>query len=404
MELKKASIVKVENYSWDEVNKGLDEVLELLGFNTTNPFESFIRPGMRVFIKPNWVASRWRESCDHKGDIYSVITHPNLIEAVCDRVALALDGKGEIIVGDNPSIDADFNELLELTKIKKIEKKYAVKCTVIDMRPLFCDNLENYGNKEAMKKQSGDPLGEVEVNLRDKSLLYNVDSSLFRGVFDDRTDTVKSHTGDQQLYTFGRSLYEADVYISIPKLKTHQKVGVTLNLKGLVGSVTQKNQLVHWRVGTPETGGDEYASRAEYEASKKSSVTHRGAWPGNDTIWRMVVDLYQCMLERERKYFTIIDGIVGGEGQGPFCPNTKESKVILASDDLLIGDIVATRLMGFNPQKIKYINYFMELMGIQFDDIEIISNIFESNNFFIKKDRYLDFSIPEQWEGIKVTN
>ena len=108
-------------------------------------------------------------------------------------------------------------------------------------------------------------------------------------------------------------------------------------------------------ITTPETGGDEYASRAEYEASKKSSVTHRGAWPGNDTIWRMVVDLYQCMLERERKYFTIIDGIVGGEGQGPFCPNTKESKVILASDDLLIGDIVATRLMGFNPQKIKYL-------------------------------------------------
>ena len=97
----------------------------------------------------------------------------------------------------------------------------------------------------------------------------------------------------------------------------------------------------------------------------------------------MVVDLYQCMLERERKYFTIIDGIVGGEGQGPFCPNTKESKVILASDDLLVGDIVATRLMGFDPEKIKYINYFMDLNGLRFDDIEVMSNIFDSKNFFI---------------------
>ena len=27
-----------------------------------------------------------------------------------------------------------------------------------------------------------------------------------------------------------------------------------------------------------------------YEAGQKAKVTHRGAWPGNDTIWRMVAD------------------------------------------------------------------------------------------------------------------
>jgi len=39
---------------------------------------------------------------------------------------------------------------------------------------------------------------------------------------------------------------------SIPKMKVHGKVGVTLNLKGLVGVNTDKNYLIHYRVGTPK--------------------------------------------------------------------------------------------------------------------------------------------------------
>ena len=31
-------------------------------------------------------------------------------------------------------------------------------------------------------------------------------------------------------------------------MKTHQKVGCTLNLKGLVGTIGDKNQLVHYRI------------------------------------------------------------------------------------------------------------------------------------------------------------
>ncbi|HCL4548642.1 DUF362 domain-containing protein [Clostridium botulinum] len=398
------AISKAKNYSMDEVNSAIDDLLMKLGYDIDNPFSGFIKPGMTVFIKPNWVASSWRKSCNHIDDIYSVITHPSVIEAVADRVAIALQGKGEIIIGDNPSIDANFDELMRLTEIKALEKKYDVDCKVLDLRPLVCKDLKYYGKKDKMCSQLGDPLGEVEVNLGNKSLLASVDPTLFRGVFNEREETIKSHTGSKQLYTYSRSLYEADVYISIPKLKTHQKVGTTLNLKGLVGSITRKNQLVHWRLGSPETGGDEYPNKKSLQIGKKAKVTHRGAWPGNDTIWRMVVDLYQGMLQKERKYFTIIDGIIAGEGQGPFCPNSKNANVLLASDNLLIADIVATRLMGINPLEIKYLNYFIDKMPLKCDDINIYSDMIKINNdnFFNDNDKYLDFKVPQIWEKIKI--
>jgi uncharacterized protein (DUF362 family) len=252
-----------------------------------------------------------------------------------------------------------------------------------------------------MAHQPGDPNGEVELNLGKNSLLYGVDSSLFRGVFDEREETVAAHTGDTQLYTMSKSLYDSDVYISIPKLKTHQKVGATLNLKGQVGAMTRKNQLVHWRIGSPETGGDEYPDRASWERAQHAAVTHRGAHPGNDTIWRMVVDLYKSLLTKERKYFTIIDGIMAGEGQGPFCPTSKHANVLLGAFDFLLADIAAVRYMGLNPEKIKYLEYFINQMADDYRNNPVFFNGDLLHDFFTRDTRYADFEVPFAWRNIK---
>ena len=58
----------------------------------------------------------------------------------------------------------------------------------------------------------------------------------------------------QMLITIGT----AEVLISLPKLKTHKKVGVTLSLKNLVGINGDKNYLPHFCIGTPDEGGDEF--------------------------------------------------------------------------------------------------------------------------------------------------
>jgi len=396
--MSRVAIANCFSYDTHAVDRSLSELMSMLGYD----FTDFVKPGMTVFIKPNWVASRWRESCSHQDTLYSVITHPAVIEAVADRVAVALNGSGKIIIGDNPSIDADFEELMQFTGIRKLVSKYDVSCEILDLRPLVCKDLTDYSKKSKMHTQAGDPRGTVDINLGKESLLHDVDPTLFRGVFDEREDTVASHTGDTQLYTFSKSLYEADVYISIPKLKTHHKVGTTLNLKGLVGSITEKNQLVHWRVGSPETGGDEYPDIESLIASKEKKIKKRGAHPGNDTIWRMVVDLYNAMNRRERKYFSLVDGIIAGEGEGPFCPHSKNANTLLAGNNLLAVDIVSARLMGIDPEKVRYLQHFLSTKVICQDEITVASNEYSTSPFFDDSSAYLDFVVPELWREIKI--
>lgn len=397
------AIEHTDNYRLETVKVTLRKCFEDLGFPSVNPLGRVVHPGDKVFIKPNWVASRWRASCPHKDTLYCVITHPHVIEAVADYVAEALQGEGTIIIGDNPSIDADFRELMDFTEIEKIKGKYDVPVEILDLRPLVCDNLENYGKRFLMVEQLGDPAGKVEVNIGKESLLYGLDPSRFRGVFDERDETVASHTGETQLYTYARSIYDADVYISIPKLKTHQKVGATLNLKGLVGTISNKNQLVHWQVGYPEIHGDEYSSKEAYEAGQKAKVKHRGAWPGNDTIWRMVGDLYQGMKMKKRRYFTVIDGIVAGEGQGPFCPTSKNANTLIAGTDLLATDVVAVRYMGIDPNKIRYLSYFLErkFNNVSLDSIAVWDSGKIVEDFFENETNYADFLVVDQWKEIK---
>ena len=401
--MKRVSISYADNYRVESVKENLLKALQnFFEVNDKNPFgNGIIKPGDTVFIKPNWVASRWRASCPHEDSLYCVITHPAVIEAVVDYVAVALQGCGKIILGDNPSIDADFDELMNVTKICRLEKKYDGLLKIMDLRPLVCDDLKNYGKKNLMIRQRGDDT--VEVNLGRESLLYGINPELFRGVFDERDETILSHTGENQLYTYSKSLYNADVYISIPKLKTHQKVGVTLNLKGLVGSISNKNQLVHWRIGYPEIGGDEYPDKNSYIASKTARVTHRGAWYGNDTIWRMVVDLYLGLKKKSRRYFSVIDGIMGGEGKGPFCPTAKHSNCLIVGDDLLAVDCVATRYMGINPLKIKYLNYFLarHFDDVNLDNLKVCVDNFELTNFFKSDNLYKDFEVINSWEELK---
>src|SRR5690554_902172 len=72
-------------------------------YNTSewNPLKDLIKPGDSVFIKPNLVTHEYgRKNSDKKGDVFSVITHPSVVRAVAEYVAIALKGSGEIIIGD----------------------------------------------------------------------------------------------------------------------------------------------------------------------------------------------------------------------------------------------------------------------------------------------------------------
>jgi hypothetical protein len=80
--------------------------------------------------------------------------------------------------------------------------------------------------------------------------------SLRRGY--DIAETTAAHTNGNHRYRVSRTVIGADVFINLPKLKTHKKAGITCSLKNLVGINTYKNFLPHYTEGTPAMGGDQF--------------------------------------------------------------------------------------------------------------------------------------------------
>ena len=227
---------------------------------------------------------------------------------------------------------------------------------------------------------------------------------------------------------------DADVVISAPKLKVHKKVGVTLNAKGLVGVCTNKNHLVHYTLTPPSEGGDQYPNglftpmeealisterwmydhllaprnpilerfhrsiywlhnhstrRLGIKVDERKRMLDAGNWYGNDSAWRMTVDLMRAFLfannqgklqnKPQRRTFTVIDGIIGGENNGPLTPDAVPAGILIGSENFLAADVVASRLMGFDPLKVRVLASLLQDREFDFgvrqlDEIEVLAS------------------------------
>lgn len=441
------------------VYEAVRNAFRLLGFDQArygtadwNPLGHIVRPGDSVFVKPNLVDHEHR----YGGDLWSVITHPAVVRAVVDYLAIALRGEGKIVIGDNPHADADFRRLLDATALDKIARLHAaagLETEVADLRFWTCDDLRYYGFRSRRKALGGDPIGEVLLNLGERSKLHGVSPALLRGTYSKRWETMRHHHGRRQEYSFSKSILDADVYVSIPKLKAHCKVGATLNVKGLVGTIANKNTLVHWRIGFPALGGDEYPNPPVWSDYPKLYLQHlfsdlvpeplylsvrdafrgtavarawqrwlstgdqrqkvlRGAWDGNDSIWRMTVDIYNLFVCDQAGYrqsrgkpfrgLSVVDGIVGGAANGPHFPERVEAGVVLAGEDLLAVDVAACRLMDFDPQAVPYLDALLRECARAPEEIAVASDCFDGANFFERGRRYLGFTAPYRWPRLSL--
>ena len=64
-----------------------------------------------------------------------------------------------------------------------------------------------------------------------------------------------------------------------------------------------------------------------------------------------------------RRALTVIDGILAGEDEGPLAPADRPLGVVIASLDPVAADLVATRLMGFDEDRIPKIREAMADSG-----------------------------------------
>ena len=106
-----------------------------------------------------------------------------------------------------------------------------------------------------------------------------------------------------------------------------------------------------------------------FKISKEKRISEPGNWYGNDSTWRMATDLLKVIYfadtegklhnKVQRRLFSVVDGIVGGENQGPLLPDPKASGVLLGGENFLSVDLVSARLMGFDLNKLKVYEYLL---------------------------------------------
>jgi uncharacterized protein (DUF362 family) len=373
------NVMHIDPARYDPPNAIYAAVWELL-----QPLNGTIQPGQTIVLKPNFVAHRNRSG----GDLYAVITHPSIIQGVADYCYAALQGRGRIIVADAPQYDCDWSKLMAITGLERVAELYGGVMELLDLRSYWSRGRHLASQLEPLP---GDPLGTVWVDLGKESAFAGMASDRMYGAAPWRAELAEYHSDGRHEYALSRTVLEADLVISLPKMKVHKKTGTTLNAKNLVGICTDKNTLPHYRLGPPREGGDqypdmlllpmeralielerwmydhllapkkralEYLHRAAYwlhnhttrrlgfKVDESKRALDAGNWYGNDTAWRMVADVHAAF-DRERKgrTFSIIDGVIGGEGNGPLAPDAIQSGVLIGGEDFAAVDRMARQLM-----------------------------------------------------------
>jgi uncharacterized protein (DUF362 family) len=403
-----------------------------------------------VVLKPNLVR---HENYSRPGEWRSVITSAAVIRAVAEHVAELLRGKGRITICDAPQTDSSFARIAELLGLHamaaEVSRRFAVPVEVVDLRNEEWTTVE--GVVVDRKRLSGDPRGAIAFNLGRDSLFYrHHGEGRYYGADYDAGVVNSHHAGDIHEYLICATPVQADVFINIPKLKTHKKSGVTLSLKNLVGINADKNWLPHHTDGSPDTGGDQFPTmtarrrleqrsvaiarklalsvpgagpfiarklrKAGTRAFGDDNVIRSGNWHGNDTTWRMVLDLNRCLLygnpdgtlraDAAKRYYSVIDGVVGMEGKGPMAGDPVDSNVIIGGTDPVAVDMVAARVMGFDWRKLPvireaFVTRRLPVTTVRPEEVQVLSDVREWNGRFLDiEDReFLHFRPHFGWTG-----
>jgi uncharacterized protein (DUF362 family) len=226
--------------------------------------------GRRVLLKPNLVEYR---------PGHPVHTDPRLVAAAVE--AFAQLGAADVVVGEGPGHRRDTDHLLAASGLREAVRAAGVR---------FID--------------------------------LNLDTPLPRPIPGRRL------TGLTHLH-LPRAVVEADYVVSMPKMKTHHWVGVTLALKNLFGVLP----------------GTAYG------------------WPKNLFHWKgipaSILDVNRTVVAD----LAIVDGIVGMEGDGPLNGEEVRTGVVVVGAALAAVDATCCRLMGLRPDRVPYLAAAARLHG-----------------------------------------
>jgi uncharacterized protein (DUF362 family) len=136
-------------------------------------------------------------------------------------------------------------------------------------------------------------------------------------------------------FFFPRTVVEADVIVSMPKMKTHHWVGVTASLKNMYGVIPGI------KYGWP-----------------KNVLHHAGL---SQTIFDINASL--------PKTISIVDGIECMEGDGPIMGTPKKMGVLVIGTNPAAVDATVCRLMRIDPTAIEYLYLAGDKLGPTNEDL-----------------------------------
>ena len=345
------------------------------------PLADLIVPGSKVLLKPNWVVDRNAGP----GGVDCLYTNQEVILAVLKEVLIAKPGR--VTIGDAPIQSCNLSALVSddfRSRVQYLAHKTGIEIEVIDFRrTLMSRGLIHSSVKAGMR----DMHHFVLFDLGPDSLLEPLctRAASFRvGDYDPR-ELARTHCAGHHQYLLCREAFDADVVISLPKLKMHCKAGLTGALKNLVGLNGNKDFLPHYRFGGSAKNGDCYEGWSlgrelseqfedlanhrlnllDYSIWKNAARAFRlvsggaarmgGEWYGNDTVWRMVLDLNRILIygnldgsmsdTPRRVFYSLTDALICGEGNGPLRPTPRPLGAMTFGSSPVACDLVHAALL-----------------------------------------------------------
>ena len=260
-----------------------------------------IHQGDKVLLKPNILSVSPPET--------AINTHPSIVKSV---IKYLKDLKALPYVADGSGFVSSTEDAMEASGIGQVSREEGIEA-------------------HSFAKESFD-----EVEVADNEILNKI--------------------------YIAKDVLNADVVISLPKLKTHVQAKYTGAVKNFFGVIPQSQRKFIHRIGTFES------------------------------LSSGIVDIYSVV----KPQFAVMDAVVSMEGNGPSKGIKRNTGFLLASSDCVALDSVACKIVGFDDDEVLHLLKASN-RGLGYSDlreIEIVGDlIFDSIKKF-KKPRIQGGNVP----------
>jgi uncharacterized protein (DUF362 family)/NAD-dependent dihydropyrimidine dehydrogenase PreA subunit len=266
---------KVSIVKCEEYN--LEDVREAIekAFDNIGGLKAFVKPNDNVLLKVNLLSARKPEK--------AVTTHPVVVEAMATAI---LDLGATPMIGDSPG-----------GAIKGV-RRYWEKSGMLDVSETLDIELVNF-----------------------------------------ETSGTYEFKADGRTLNLATPIFDADLVINMPKLKTHGLTLMTGAVKNMYGAIPGLRKAIY---------------------HKENPVPLNFA--------KLLVDVYTICQPK----LTLMDAIIGMEGQGPASGNPRKIGVLLAGSDGFAVDSVAAKIIGYAPEEIDTLSLAEARGLIKIDDVEVV--------------------------------